>query len=345
MLACRLLTTTMSQQPSAAGGPPYASTVANLGGTPTVIPDVPISAVFMVLFICSAAANMAILQANRRRHGHKFALSGVMFGFSMARITTLVLRVVWATRPANVRLALAATIFVNAGVLLLYVVNLLFAQRVLRARRPRLGWHPVLRIAYRGAYVCIVVALVMVIVAVVLTAYTTSARVRQVCRALQLAASTFFLVFAAAPLAVLAAATFLPRRAAEGGEAEGEEGEEEEEEETFGTRGSMRAKTLIVALTGALCVVIAGFKTGVAWTAPRPAADPAWYHSKPAFYVFVFTLEILTVGFLTASRVDQLFWVPDGSKGPGDYSAGKSRIGSSGSGGSFAKKEDANGGS
>ncbi|KAK7739836.1 hypothetical protein SLS62_011186 [Diatrype stigma] len=329
----------MSQQSPAAEGPPYASTTAGLGGLPTIIPDVPICAVFIALFACSAAANMTILQRNRRR-GHKFALSGVMFGFSMARITTLVLRVAWAAvRPASVRLALAAGIFVNAGVLLLYVVDLLFALRVLRARRPRLGWHPLLRAACVAAYAAVVAALVMVIVAVVLAAYTTSDHVHRVCRALQLAASTFFLVFAAAPLAVLAAATFLPRRAAEGG---GDEEEEEEQEETFGTRGSMRAKTLIVALTGVLCVVISGFKTGVAWTAPRPAADPAWYHSKPAFYIFVFTLEILTVAFLTALRVDQRFWIPDGSKGPGDYSAGKSRISNNGDG-SFSKKEDANG--
>lgn len=303
---------------SQSSGPPYASTIAGSGGVPSIIPDVPISAVFICLFICSAATNMTILQVNRRR-GHKFAISGVLFGFSTARITTLVLRIVWANRQTNVRLALAANIFVNAGVLLLYIVNLLFAQRILRAKQPPLGWHGALRVAFRSAYACVVGSLVMIIVAVVLQAYTRDAHVRQVCRDLQLAASTFFLVVAAAPLLVLGLATLLPRH---------------DDEESFG-HGGHASKTAIVGLSSLLCVTIAGFKTGATWMPPRPVADPAWYQSKPAFYVFVFTLEIVTVGLLTLSRVDKRFHVPDGSKRPGDYSA------SLNSSDGYSRKEDA----
>ena len=139
-------------------GPPYPPTVAGLGGTPAVLPDVPVSAVFMALFACTAVINMTILIRNRRR-GHKFMISMGMFMFSVARVATLAVRVAWAADPRNAHLALAGTILVNAGVLVLYIINFLLAQRILRARRPSIGWHPALRVGFRAVYVLMAAAL------------------------------------------------------------------------------------------------------------------------------------------------------------------------------------------
>lgn len=68
----------------------------------------------------------------------------------MARAATLVLRIAWATRQHNVRVARAAQIVVNAGVPMLYVVNLVLAQRILRAIQPHIDWHPLLRTACKA---------------------------------------------------------------------------------------------------------------------------------------------------------------------------------------------------
>ncbi|KAK5708702.1 hypothetical protein LTS12_028159 [Elasticomyces elasticus] len=152
-------------------GGPYASTTASMGGLPSVIPDIPVCAVFMALYISFAATNMTIFQKNRRR-GHKFVLSAMMFGFCMARITTLVLRIVWATRQHNVRLAIAANIFVNAGILLVYIINLILAQRILRAKQPRIGWNPIIRHSTKAFYILIGGALIMVITSTVISVYT-----------------------------------------------------------------------------------------------------------------------------------------------------------------------------
>jgi hypothetical protein len=78
----------------AQSGPPYASTTAGLGGVPTTTIDDPIIAVFMFLYVLGGATHMTIFQLNRRK-GHKFIVSGVIFGFCMARITACVLRLVW----------------------------------------------------------------------------------------------------------------------------------------------------------------------------------------------------------------------------------------------------------
>ncbi|KAI0482071.1 hypothetical protein GGR56DRAFT_618351 [Xylariaceae sp. FL0804] len=291
------------QQPS---GPPYAPDIAEVGGLPDVMPDIPVCAALIVVYVAFAATNMTIFQLNRRR-GHKFVMSGMLFGFCMSRIVSLVLRIAWATRQANVRLSIAATIFVNAGVLLLYIVNLIFAQRLLRARQPALGWHRTLGIAFRAVYAGIGAALACLVVAVVLGAYTLDARTLRQTRDVELAAVTYMLVFAALPLVLLALAHgLLPRHPAA---------------ERFG-HGSMRFKAGLLALTTSLCVLIAGFNAGALWAPPRPRDDPAWYQSKPAFYCFHFAVEITVLALFTISRVDRRFHIPDGSSKPGDYSAG-----------------------
>lgn len=286
----------------ARSGGPYPSTEAGLGGLPTIIPDIPVCAVFIFLYICFAATNMTIFQLNRRKR-HKFVLSAMLFGFSMARIVTLVIRIAWTTRPHNVRLAIAAQIFVNAGVLIVYIVTLLLAQRILRAKQPRIGWHPVVRLACKILYVLIGVAIVMVIVAVVLSSYTLNSRTKSICRDIQLAGITYLLVFTCLPLAHVILAVLLPKS---------------KDEESFG-QGGMYSKLIIVALSSCLCVFIAGFKCGATWSPPRPVTDPAWYDSKACLYVFDFTFEILILSLLTFSRIDKRFFVPNGSTRAGDY--------------------------
>ncbi|KAL6233612.1 hypothetical protein BDW75DRAFT_214608 [Aspergillus navahoensis] len=222
----------------------------------------------------------------------------------MARITTLVLRIVWANRQHNIRIGIAANIFVNAGVLLVYMINLILAQRILRAKQPHLGWHPIPRVGGKVFYYLIPAALIMVITAIVLSFYTLDPVTRSDCRDVQLTAITYLLVFTCLPLLHIIPAVMLPKS---------------KQEETFG-QGSMLAKIVIVTASTFLCILIAGFKAGILWSPARPISNPAWYHSKAAFYVLNFVLEIMILCLLTFSRIDKRFHIPDGSTKPGDYS-------------------------
>lgn len=284
-------------------GGPYASDTAGMGGLPTIIPDIPICAVFIVIYLCFAITNIILYQKNRQRH-HKFVLSVLMTGFSMARVATLVLRIAWANRQTNIQLAIAAQIFVNAGVLVVYIINLILAQRILRAMQPQIGWNFVLRATYKVLFITIGLALVMVITSAVISLYTLDTQTRNICRDIQLAALTFLLVFTCLPILHVATAVLLPKPNGT---------------ETFG-EGSMRSKLIIVSLSSCLCMLIAGFKTGVNWSPPLPITDPAWYDSKACFYVFNFLCEVLCLGILTFSRIDKRFFVPNGSTKAGDYS-------------------------
>ncbi|OJK01300.1 hypothetical protein ASPACDRAFT_115945 [Aspergillus aculeatus ATCC 16872] len=285
-----------------ARGGPYASNLAGMGGLPTTIPDVPTCAVFIVLYICFAATNMSIFQVNRRR-GHKFIFNSLMYGFCMARLLTLVLRIVWSQRPTNVSLAIAAQVFVNAGVLILYIINLILAQRILRAKQPQIGWSPILRTTFKILYVLVGGALIMVITAVVISAYTMDKHVQQQCRDAQLAGLTYLLVFNCQPALHIATALLLPKS---------------QDEEKFG-EGSSRTRVLTVMISACFCMMIAGFKTGAIWSPPDIATNAPWYDSKACFYVFNFTFEIITLGILTFNRIDKRFWIPNGSTKPGDY--------------------------
>lgn len=276
--------------------PPYAPQVAGVGGRPTITTDVPIASVFILLYLVSAVANGVVFRNNHRK-GHKFIFNILLLQFSIARILTCALRIGSATHPTNISLSIAAGIFVNAGILMVYIINLVFAQRILRARQPELGWHPVLRAAFKVLYALIAVALVILITFIVISFYTLDTDLRQTARKVQLAGITYFLIFSVLPLLILALSYALPAS---------------HRAESFGT-GNMTSKALVLAVSASLCTLGAGFKAGANWEPPRPIADPAWYQQKAAFWVFLFAIEVVILYFFLAVKIDQIFWIPDGS--------------------------------
>ena len=290
------------QQPKA----PYPPQTAGVGGTPTVHTDVPISAVFMFMFIVGAVTHMTILQLNRRK-SHKFLMSGLIFGFCMARITTMIMRIAWASHPTHVPLAIAAMVFVSAGVVLLFVVNLIFAQRIVRACYPHFGWHVLASRIFMAIYVLIILTLVMLIIATVQSFYTLSANTQRIDRGIQRYGSSWYAFVAFLPILIVFIGLVLPRRT---------------RVEKFGI-GRFRTKIRILLIAAVLLSLGAFFRAGTGYRTPRPRNHPAWYHSRACFYLFNFGVEILVVYLYAILRVDLRFHVPNGSSGPGDYVAGR----------------------
>ncbi|KAI4267536.1 MAG: hypothetical protein L6R38_008217 [Xanthoria sp. 2 TBL-2021] len=282
---------------------PYPPKTAGLGGTPTVHTDVPVTVIFLFLFICAAVAHMTIFQLNMRR-GHKFIMSGMTFGFCMARITTCIMRIVWATRPRNIHIAIAAQIFVAAGVVLLFVINLIFAQRIIRAAHPNSGWHPVFKHSFTAIYVLIVIALVMVIITNVQNFYTLNANTKRIDRAVILAVGTFYTFISFLPFPLVIGGLVIPRKT---------------RVEKFGS-GRFRTKIAVLLTASFLLSLGAAFRVGTNFKTPRPIDNPPTYFNKGCFYFFNLTVEVLVVFLYVVVRVDRRFYVPDGSKGPGDYS-------------------------
>ena len=282
---------------------PYPPRFAAVGGKPNIGVDVPISAVFLVLFIAGAATHMTIFQLNNRK-GHKFLMSAMTFGFCMARIVTMIMRIVAACYPHDVQIAIAAQIFVSAGVLVLFLINLIFAQRIIRAAHPHFGWHKALSITFKVFYALIGLFLITVITATIQSFYTLNPDTLKIDRDLQLTAATYLLYVAFLPFPMVVLGLVLPR---------------ETRLEKFGS-GRWRTKIWILLASTALLTLGAGFRLGTSFMSPRPVSNPAWYHAKWCFYFFNFVLEISVVFLYALLRVDRRFHIPNGSKGPGDYS-------------------------
>lgn len=284
-------------------GPPYPPQGAQVGGVPTIAVDVPISAVLLFIFALLAIAHMAIFQRNRKK-GHKFIFSVAFFALSMVRIAALVMRIVWATRPTHIPIAISANILTQAGVVILFITNIFFAQRIVRAYHPTFGWHTATRFFFRFMVVTVISSLIMVITCTIHMVYTLDPTARAMDRDVQLFAGTAFAVLAFVPAPAVIVACLVPRA---GGR----------RVQKFGT-GRFGSNIALLVFSSLLLTLGAGFRIGANF-APRPTNAPAWYHHKACYYTFIYAIEIIVSGLYAAARVDKRFHVPNGAKQPGDY--------------------------
>jgi hypothetical protein len=227
----------------------------------------------------------------------------------MARTVTCILRIASISIPTNIRLSIAAGIFVAAGVLLVFIINLLWAQRILRAFHPSVGWHRAISIIFTTLYVMIGLTLAVVITATVQNFYTLRPRTKFIDRALQLYGQTFLAVVSSLPILIVLLSLAIPRRS---------------RPEKFGA-GKMSVKIAILLAGSTLLTLGAWYRCGTSWQTPVPRSQPLpGYFAKPCFYIFNFGVEILTVYLYAIVRVDLRFHVPDGAKGPGSYAVQES---------------------
>lgn len=225
----------------------------------------------------------------------------------MARILTSTLRISSISLPRNLNLAIASSIFTAAGTLLLFVVDLLFAQRILRSLHPGLGWARPVSWAFKALYILIVATIIMVITVVVQGFFTLDPEIRSIGRAIQLYGATFFAVASFLPIPItLAALAAHHRRSANGGKLDGNI-------EAFGV-GPLRTKAALVLTASLILCIGACYRCAVAWFDPVPRTRPMPDRfSKAAFYVVNFGVEIVVVYLYALGRVDRRFWVPNGA--------------------------------
>ncbi|KAI0489856.1 hypothetical protein F4859DRAFT_509433 [Xylaria cf. heliscus] len=286
-------------------GPPYASTLAVMGGVPTLTTDIPIAAVLLALFVASAAAHMAIFQKNKRFRV-KFLFSGMMFAVCFLRSVALCMRIVWATHPRVANIAIAAGILTQTGSVIVFIINLILAQRILRGYHPKFGWRPAVNWTFHFLVACVVATLIMAIAVTIQSFFTLDAATRRADRLVQLFAGTYMALLAFLPLPIVALAALLPRA--------------NTRVEKFGS-GRWRTKVWLLLFTSALATLGASFRVYTGYV-PRPASNPAWYHSRACYYCFNFIIDLIISAAYLFLRFDRRYIVPNGAKGPGDYGKG-----------------------
>ncbi|ORY60682.1 uncharacterized protein BCR38DRAFT_487752 [Pseudomassariella vexata] len=285
------------QQQQQQSGLPYSLPMAQMGGLPLVVPDIPISATLLFFFTLLAATHMAIFQINRRRE-HNFVFSALLFALSMARIATLTMRIVWATQPTNVQIAISAAILTQAGVIIVFVVNLFFTERIILAYHSRLRQYLFVKLALRILVALIITMIIMAIIATVHSMYTLSQTAKRKDRDVQLFAATFLAVLAFLPIPILIISALVPSS---------------NEKEKFGT-GQLRTKVFLLLFTASLLTLGAGFRIGSNYAAPL-INDPQWFDHKAVFYTVTFGIELIISFTYAVARFDKRFHVPDKTKG------------------------------
>jgi hypothetical protein len=223
----------------------------------------------------------------------------------MARIVTCSLRISWAYFPHNIKLAIAAQVFVAAGVVIIFIVNLVFAQRMIRASHPSFGWNPLLGSwTFKTIYLIIFLTITMLITATVDAFYVLSPYIHNVDRSIQLYGVTCFAVIAFLPIPMVLLLLAIPRH---------------HPLQKFG-KGHWRTKPTILLVGTTLLSFGAIYRAVTTWLTPVPLMQPLpHYFHKAAFYVVNFAVEILVVYLYAFTRVDQHFHVPDGSKNRKSY--------------------------
>jgi hypothetical protein len=223
------------------------------------------------------------------------------------------LRIVWACYPRNINVGIAAQIFVYVGTVILFIVNWFFTQRIVRAQHSRWGWSNPYRALHRVGLVSLIICLLMIIAASIQQFFTLNENTLRIDRNLQLTGQTYFAVFCLAPIVLVFISLVLPRRGTE-------------------KFGAGRLRNNIAILLFSVIVLSAGaiFRCATAWLPPDPLRNAQgqftptpWYYSKACFYIFNFTTEIIVVIFYAVTRVDLRFHIPNKSKGPGAYRAGR----------------------
>ncbi|KAI0186180.1 hypothetical protein EV127DRAFT_455718 [Xylaria flabelliformis] len=265
--------------------------------------DIPISAGLLALFIVSAAAHALILHTNKRNNV-KFFFSGAMFALCLLRSVALSMRIVWATFPHDANIAISAGILTQAGSVIVFIVNLILAQRIVRAYHPKFGWHPATTSGFLFLICCTIASLIMIIAVTIQSFLTPDMEIRHSDRIVQLFAGTYMAALAFMPIPIVSLAALVPRA-------------KNRRIEKFGA-GRWRSKVHLLLGTSALAASAAAFRVYTGFV-PRPAGHPAWYHHRACYYCFNFATDLIISTVYLFARFDRRFIVPNGAKGPGDY--------------------------
>ncbi|KAK9372218.1 uncharacterized protein V1513DRAFT_453129 [Lipomyces chichibuensis] len=183
---------------------------ALFGDYPLRKDDIAGSVICIVCFFVLAVTNMTIYRRNLAR-GHKFVPSGAMFGLCMARIVTFSMRLAYTTHPSNVNVTIAASVFIAAGVIILFILNILFSQRVFTAQHPSRAYVGSLFYNVMRMYYISIIVFLIVLVTSTGVYYHTNATVMKGIAHFRKAAMVYFTIAAFMPIPIITAAYAIPQ--------------------------------------------------------------------------------------------------------------------------------------
>lgn len=215
----------------------------------------------------------------------------------MSRVIACALRIAITYNPQNLKVTIASTVFLNAGPVLVYLLNLALAHRIIQALYPRTRRHASVFYLFMALSLLTVLIVGMVLTAIVQSFFKLNANTHRIDRDVQLAGLTYFagVSFLPLPLAIYA---ILPK----------------------GRRGMLsyfghhkpEANAIILAAGTLFICLGATYRCATIWSWPVSFKNPEpEYDNMGCFYVFYFTMDVLVIFLYGIGRIDQLFFVAD----------------------------------
>lgn len=186
---------------------------------------------------------------------------------------------------------------------MLFAVNVVFTQRILRAIHPKFGWDPIVSKFFLALLASVPMIIVWNIISLTISFFTLNPRTLNTSHHLLFFGGSYNLFLCMFPIFVIGIASSIPSPTPM---------------EKFGA-GRFRYKIILLLFASfTLSVGTLIRLIGAAWVFPIDA--PGVIDSKTTFYTTGFMLEIIVVFIYAVGRIDLKFHVPDGCTGPGDYS-------------------------
>lgn len=181
-------------------------------------------------------------------------------------------------------------------VVVLFAVNIIFTQRILRSLHPNFGWHPITTKLFFVIVISVPMIIIWNIASLTVTFFTLNPRSIAITKNLLLFGSCWTLFLCLFPAIFVTLATAIPSPTPV---------------EKFGS-GRFRMKC-IVLITAVALLAVGAITRLLGAVIEKPITAPSHLFSKPVFYTTGFMLEIIVVYGYLFLRVDLRFWVPDGT--------------------------------
>lgn len=251
------------------------------GGVPTTTLDFPICIVLIVLY----AANATMHMRRFRQSTQQFILSALTFGFCMSRIVTWSMRSVWAFHQSNKGVIIAANIFLGAGIILLFAVNMQLSFRLYKALHPSAHGNKIKSLML-ATQLSLVVLLVLTVVPGVQSFLTTNPNTFAIDSTFRKFSIIYLTVYSGLPVFfTLFVVLTVPR------------------EQKSITRHVYR-KAIVIIIASALLALEMGVRT--AQTFNKPGQHP-WFMSKEAFYLLIPLPELIVLALYALMDLPHLF--------------------------------------
>ena len=212
-------------------------------------------------------------------------------GYAVSCVMACALRICTTILSQNIKILVAYTVFLNIGVVLMFMLNLALARRLMRAKFPTLGVHPGCSLLFWGLCTLCALAIIMALAVIIQACFALDNRIKNIDRVVQLSALTTFAIISFIPLPIVTAALFQPDVILR----------------FFAyDRPIARVRLLLIA-TFTVCLS-SSYRCGVTWLDPVPLIHPKpKYMHTACFYAFYFMSDFIVIAMHAVTRVDRIY--------------------------------------